>query len=385
MTEHPLPPPIWVDTTRSLKQMVDDLLTCEQVAVDTESNSLFAYREQVCLIQFSTPKLDYLVDPLVLTDLSALAAVFASHHIEKIFHAAEYDLICLKRDFHFEFHNIFDTMQAARILGRKKIGLGDILEEEFGIQLEKRYQRANWGERPLSPAMLSYARLDTHYLIPLRNQLADELNRKELMPLAQEDFNYLAQNAAPNPEPQPLNAWKISGGKDLTPQQHAVLQALIEYRDQQARLANLPPFKILPNEVLIHLAENAPQTTEELYQLRLLSPGQWRRHAANVIHAIRSGLHTSPPPRNANHRPDEDVLERIDILKEWRKKTARQWGVESDVVLPRSILEKIAFSPPSCPADLDALLRDFPWRREKFGHQIWQILQKKGVPHANSL
>jgi len=377
MTENPIAPPIWVDTPQNLTKMVDDLLNCEQVAVDTESNSLFAYREQVCLIQFSTNTLDYLVDPLALTDLSALAPLFASHRIEKIFHAAEYDLICLKRDFHFEFHHIFDTMQAARILGRKKIGLGDVLEEEFGVKLEKRYQRANWGERPLSPAMLSYARLDTHYLIPLRNRLAEELERKGLMPLAQEDFEYLAQNTAPNPEPQPLNAWKVSGGKDLTPQQHAILQALIEYRDQQARLANLPPFKVLPNEVLIHLAETAPQTTEDLYHLHLLSPVQWRRHATGVVHAIRSGLHTAPPPRNSNHRPDEDVMERLEVLKEWRKKTARQMGVESDVILPRSILEKIAFSPPACLTDLDTLLKEFPWRREKFGHQIWKILQKR--------
>lgn len=378
MTENPLPPPMWVDTHSSLTRMVDDLLGFEQVAVDTESNSLFAYREQVCLIQFSTPITDYLVDPLALSDLSALAPLFENQYIEKIFHAAEYDLICLKRDFGFAFNHIFDTMQAARILGRKKIGLGDILEEEFGIKLEKRYQRANWGERPLSPAMLSYARLDTHYLIPLRNRLAEELDKRGLMPLAQEDFDYLARNAAPNPQPPALNAWKVGSGKDLTPHQHAVLQALIEYRDQQARLANLPPFKILPNDVLIRLAETAPQTTEELHHLNLLSHVQWRRYAAGLIHAIRSGLHAAPPPRNSNHRPDEDVLERMDILKEWRKKTARQMGVESDVVLPRSVLEKIAFTPPACRADLDILLGEFPWRREKFGNQIWKILEKGG-------
>ena len=45
------------------------------LAVDTESNSLYAYRERVCLIQFSTLQDDYLVDPLALDDLSALAPV----------------------------------------------------------------------------------------------------------------------------------------------------------------------------------------------------------------------------------------------------------------------------------------------------------------------
>jgi ribonuclease D len=107
-----------------------------------------------------------LVDPLALDDLSALAPVFADERIEKVFHAAEYDLLCLKRDFDFECNNLFDTMLAARILGRDEIGLGSMLGAEFGLTLDKRQQRANWGERPLPSRLLEYARMDTHYLDP---------------------------------------------------------------------------------------------------------------------------------------------------------------------------------------------------------------------------
>ena len=95
-------PPIWVDSTQLLRQMLNDLTTQERVAVDTESNSLHAFREQVCLLQFSSLQADYLVDPLVLKDLQALGPVFSNPSIEKIFHAAEYDLICLRRDFGFK-------------------------------------------------------------------------------------------------------------------------------------------------------------------------------------------------------------------------------------------------------------------------------------------
>ena len=91
--------------------------------------------------------------------------------IEKVFHAAEYDLICLKRDFGFEFNNLFDTMLAARILGKSGLGLGTMLEQEFGIQVDKRLQRANWARRPLPPEMMAYARMDTHYLVALRDML----------------------------------------------------------------------------------------------------------------------------------------------------------------------------------------------------------------------
>ncbi len=87
-----------------------------------------------------------MVDPLSIHDLSSIEPVFSNPKIEKIFHAAEYDLICLRRDFGFKVNHLFDTMIAARILGRREIGLGSLLENEFGIHLEKRFQRANWGK-----------------------------------------------------------------------------------------------------------------------------------------------------------------------------------------------------------------------------------------------
>ena len=161
-----------------LKHLAHILANHNILAVDTESNSLFAYREQVCLIQFSTPEADYLVDPLTLSDLSPLGPIFADTRIQKVFHAAEYDLLCLKRDFGFNFNNLFDTMLAARILGRKEVGLGSILEEEFDLQVDKRHQRANWGQRPLPGYLLDYARQDTHFLIPVRDMLEGQLKEK---------------------------------------------------------------------------------------------------------------------------------------------------------------------------------------------------------------
>ena len=118
-----LPKPISITRPDALGRMVKRLSSESILAVDTESNSLYAYKERVCLIQFSTPQDDFLVDPLALDDLSPLESLFAAPNIEKIFHAAEYDLITLKRDYKYEFENLFDTMLAARILGWEEIGL----------------------------------------------------------------------------------------------------------------------------------------------------------------------------------------------------------------------------------------------------------------------
>jgi ribonuclease D len=111
-----LPPPVVVTSPPQLEALLDELSAQSAIGVDTESNSLYAYHERVCLIQCSIPGADYIVDPLAGLDLSPLARFFANPGVQKVFHAAEYDVMCLKRDFGFRFANLFDTMWAARIL-----------------------------------------------------------------------------------------------------------------------------------------------------------------------------------------------------------------------------------------------------------------------------
>ena len=377
MMEPPDQPPVMVDQVKSLTLLADTLAAQPQVAVDTESNSLFAYQEQVCLIQFSIPTDDYMVDPIALPDLSVLGKVFSDPKIEKIFHAAEYDLICLKRDFEFQFNNVFDTMQAARILGRTNVGLASMLESEFGILIEKKYQRANWGERPLSPAMLAYARLDSRYLIDLRNRLHAELVEKGLLELAQEDFRRVTQVDPGVSELEPPVYWRITGNQALTTEQTGVLQALLEYRDHQARRTDLPPFKVLSNQTLVQIAEELPLTWDALADIPSLSARQRDRHASGLLAAVKHGLLTPPVPRPTNHRRADAILERLELLRDWRKETARKLEVESDVVLPRDVLEEIANKNPATRNDLRVLMQYIPWRFEHYGNQILAVIHHK--------
>lgn len=381
MTDSLSQPPVWIDRPEGLDRLVNVLTRQTQVAVDTESNSLFAYREQVCLIQFSTPNEDYLLDPIALPDLSSLEGFFANPRIEKIFHAAEYDLMCLKRDFNFEFANIFDTMQAARILGRTNVGLGGMLESELGITIQKKYQRANWGERPLSPSMLSYARIDSHYLIPLRNLLHRELREKGLLDLAHEDFRRLTWVDPAISEFESPLWWRLPGSQELIgPEQSGALQALVEYRDHLASQLDLPHFKVLSNETLVQIAAELPLTWEALADIPSLSARNRERHAQGLLAAVKRGMITPPPRRPANHRRDDAELERVDALKKWRKEVAGKLGVESDVVLPRDILEGIAHKAPAAPAALQEIMKDVPWRYNRYGSQILAVIKRKEKP-----
>lgn len=377
MVALPLPPPIWVATQAGLRQVAQELLHHRQVAVDTESNGLHAYQEQVCLIQFSTEEADYLIDPLALDDLSALAPIFADPGIEKVFHAAEYDILCLKRDFGFQFENLFDTMLAARILGKPQLGLGALLEEDFGIHLDKKYQRANWARRPLPEVMRSYARLDSHYLIALRNHLYTQLAEKGLLGLAVEDFRHLAQIPPAPVEAEPPNCWRVAGRQSLHPVEAAILQALCDFRDQQARFANVPPFRVLPNAVLAEIARLVPQTLEDLARVPGLSARAFDRYGLGIMEAIERGQKASPvyPPRR-QPRPAAAFLRRHEALRKWRKDTGRQLGVESDIILPRDLMNRLVEANPRTPGELARVMADYPWRLEHFGEQIFRIIQE---------
>ncbi|PJF34280.1 MAG: ribonuclease D, partial [Candidatus Thermofonsia Clade 1 bacterium] len=73
-----LPPPTVIAHQDELQQLVERLAQEPLIAADTESNSLFAYRERVCLIQLSTRSADYIIDPLSLSDLAPLGTLFAA-------------------------------------------------------------------------------------------------------------------------------------------------------------------------------------------------------------------------------------------------------------------------------------------------------------------
>ena len=281
MTAVELPPPIWVDTATGLAQLATDLAAQPLIAVDTESNSLHAYREQVCLIQFSTPSADYVLDPLALSDLSPLAPIFADPHIEKIFHAAEYDLICLKRDFGWEVRSLFDTMVAVRALGWPQNGLASVLETQFGVALNKRHQRADWAARPLLPDQIAYARLDTHYLIPLREKLIEALHATDYLTEAREEFERLCHvnGRTAHPPFDPQNFWHISGARDLAPREAATLRELYIYRERTAQRLNRPSFKVMAEATLVEIAKAQPQTPNDLKPIAGMTERQIRNSA----------------------------------------------------------------------------------------------------------
>jgi ribonuclease D len=356
--------------------MLVDLAGEPALALDTESDSLYRYFYKVCLIQVSTPTTDYLVDPLRLPDISGLDQFLADPSIEKVFHAAENDVVVLKRDFGFSFANVFDTMVAARILGWPRVSLAALLAEHFNVKTDKRLQLTDWGHRPLSEEQLWYARLDSRYLLSLRDLLIEELKKRHRWREAQEAFAALPHLAPVEKQFDPEGFWRNKEARTLEPQELAVLRELYLWRDEKARNLDLPPFKVIDDRTLVHLSRSQPVNMGDLR----LSEWQMRRFGREVLAAVAVGVSAPPPEPLVRHhndsgRPDPAVLARFDRLRAWRTARADTRGVSSDIVLTNEVLMAIARADPADKDELGELGLLGPWKLEEYGADIIAALR----------
>ncbi len=382
MTILPFASAIYIQTQSELSVLAETLADEPLLAIDTESNSLHAYRERVCLIQISTSEADIIIDPLQLSDMSPLAPLMASPDIEKVFHAAEYDILCLKRDFGYIFHNVFDTMVAARVIGYRSIGLSNLLEEYMGVILDKVHQRDDWGVRPLPEDSLHYAQMDTHFLPQLRDILDANLREANQWEEATELFEELCHlSPAQQREFDHDGYWKLGLPHFLKRHQMAILRELYVMREKFAQERDCPPFKVMGNRTLLDLATKPPNYLGDLTHVEGLSGGFIRRFGHDILQAVERGRATqdqlgSPPRHNPPHPV---VTDRYAALHAWRRDRANQRGVESDVILSKQTLWDLAHKAPKTYEELITIQGLGPWRREKYGTEILTIIEQSRI------
>ena len=376
----------YVDSPALLEQLVAAVGAEERIALDTESNGFHAYFEKVCLVQVATRDADWAVDVLAVS-FAPLVPLLADLRREVVLHAAEYDVLCLKRDHGLSFGRIFDTHAAAKVLGIARVGLGNLLEDELLVKLTIDEQRSDWGRRPLNPQQLEYAFADVRWLLPLREKLGAQLVEKGLQHEADAEFGRLISKQARLREFDPDGWQRMKAARALDGKGRAVLRELFLLRDARAREVDRPPFKVLSDLFLAEVARRLPKTEEELARVPGASPQSIKRLQPAILEAVRVGLDGQPlgkpragRPRNgkAQGQPPPEVLDRYERLRVWRKGRAEARKVEVQVIAPNAVLMAVA---QAAPRELEALagvegMDDF--RLRNYGAEILAALWPKG-------
>ena len=370
-----LPPATYIDDSVSLAAAIDRLCAHDSIACDTESNSLHAYRGRTCLIQISTPDEDLLIDPLAIADIGPLASILADPALEIVFHAAEFDLICLKRDFDFDVRGVFDTMAAARVCGYQRIGLGNMLEDLLGIKHPKKHQTDDWARRPLPASYKRYAQMDTHYLLPLRAALHAELCAADRLEEAYEYFADVTNFALKSQEFDPEGYWDLFRPDSLKKRQVSVLRELYILREELAKSVDHPSHRLITNKTLLQIAKTTPRHRSQLTAVRGLPAWLVRQSGDEIIEAVQHGLSSRLPVSRPHHEPiPPPIVERYGALHSWRRATALTRGVESDVIISKSALWDIARRKPASVAELGGIPGLGPWRREAYGADLIAVV-----------
>jgi ribonuclease D len=330
----------------------------DRVAADTEADSLHCYREKLCLLQISLPEGDFLVDPLAENDFSSLVGLLTNKEI--VLHGADYDLRLLRRGLNFQPTRVFDTMIAARLLGHREFSYAALVERFFGVMLTKGSQKANWALRPLSRQMETYARNDTHYLLPMAAKLEAELIERDRLDWFRQSCARAVELAATDRERDGEEVWRISGSGLIHGQQAAVLRAIWQWRDREAERADRPAFHVLRNDQLLHVARTAaPGAT---FAFRHFSERRRRTFHEAVAGALALDEKDWPDTRRRRGaRPSPEVLRRADELRKRRDEAATRLRIEPSFIAPRAVIDAIAADP----SRAEVLL--VPWQRDLLG------------------
>ena len=335
-----------VDSRDGLAELGEAMAAAPEHALDSEANSGFAYRERLCLLQANVGGRLWLVDLVALPHeadvLDPLRPAIESGATPTLLHGGEYDVALLRRDYDIQPAALWDSQQAASLLGWPQTGYGRLAERICGVALPKAHAFHDWARRPLAPEPLRYALDDVRYLPTICSRLRELVRQADLSEEV-EIAGAAVAAATWNGGFRPEGLWRIKGVRQLERRQLPVLTALWRWRDGAAHETDQPAGRLLNNAVLLAIARAAPRRPGDLRRIGLRG-GRLDRWGGAILRTVDAARHHPPPVPEppASPRPQPAERDRNKRLREWRRQEARRRGVTEQAVLPSAALRHLA-------------------------------------------
>ena len=364
----------FVESETELKHICDELLKEKIIGVDLEADSLHCFKEKICLIQIATADQAFIIDPFKIKTITVFLKILDNENIIKIFHGADFDIRSLDRDYHARVNNLFDTEIACRFLGLKERGLGSLLERNFNITSNKKYQKADWSMRPIKPEMIKYSVMDVAYLTKLYDIIHKKLMDNGRYLWAKEEFEIQEQVRYKSNQTLPLFQ-KFKGAGKMDGRTLAVLENLLLLRMQIAQTKDQPLFKIISNASLTTLSIHKPATVEQILKVKALSARQADMYGQQCVEVIKKALniekaHLPTYPKIKRPGRDSKIDNTIRNLKKLREKLSNSMGIEPGFLLNNASIFSIACNKPEKADQLFNIPHIRHWQVENIGDDI---------------
>lgn len=386
MTQPSGPDYRYIDSKPGLDKLTSRMKKAARVALDTEADSLHHYYEKTCLMQLTLEEENFIVDPLAGLDLSHFLTVLS--RIRLILHSAEFDLRLLRNSFNFRPQaEVFDTMLGAQLLGFRKISLADMVKVYFDVKMTKKGQRSDWSRRPLEPGQLAYAVKDTRYLEPMA-----ERQYARLKELGREDWHRqscerMVASTLSNSERDPDEVWRIKGHSKLKPRQLAFLRELWRWREKEAAQVDRPPFMIIGNQQLLHLATwaAARENSRPLNFPKLprhFTGDRLRRLKQTIRRAQDLEPQKWPQPRAG--RIPEPAGPAFEQLRSECARIAGELDIDPTLIANRRTLEIVSRKLPGTIEEMMSQGNMMQWQAELLAPGFLEILGDRGRPNSTN-
>lgn len=383
----------YLDSDNSVGKFLEGIRGTPLLALDTEGASFHRFIDRIYLLQLSTRDVHAIIDPLPIANPAGLGALLEDPKVEVVFHDADYDLRLLHQDYGWHVRRIFDTRVASQLLGVKAFGLAALLEQHFGVKLDKKHQRADWSMRPLTKGMLDYAAQDTLHLLQLRDVLKDQLERKGRWSWAEEEFERL-EGTRWAPEDAAESFLRIKGTRDLTRRELAVMREVTRWRDSAALALDRATFRVVANDVLLEISRLQPTTVDALGAIKGMPRGMMERAGHEVLSAVQRGLAVPEAqlprfPKSTRWEKDPEFDDKFGRLKAVRDDAARRLDLDPGVLGSRERLESVARLVPRSVEDLATIPELRRWQVAEMGAEFVKALsgfkpKAKSAPKADS-
>jgi ribonuclease D len=378
--DHPEMSTFHIESERDAQGLRAELAGARRLALDCEAAGFHRYSDRLCLLQLSTERSTWVIDPLAFDPAELLREALERPDVAVVMHGADFDLRLLRRDLDIGLQGLFDTQIAAQLLGEDGLGLSALLESRLGVRLSKKYQRADWAERPLSEAMLEYAADDTRYLLRLADILAGELADARRAEWAREECLALeraADGAGGASEPEDPVV-RVRGAQRLSARQVTALREALEWRDEIARSRDRAPFRIVSDGPLIEAVAAAPREPRELSAIKGFPARMAQEEGADLVRRLQrvaslpdEKLRPYPKrPSGRPGRPTPEVEELAERLKKIRNRRASEVGLPKGTLLANAVVLDIARAAPTSFEELVTIEGMRRWKAEILGQDF---------------